>query len=52
MEVEAQCEAGDTGASPAAVVHRHKIALAFVGIGHLVVQETQVNLEERERECA
>lgn len=51
MEVEPQREAGDAGASPAAVIHRHKVALAFVGIGHLVVQETQVDLEERERVC-
>lgn len=44
--------------TPAAVVHRHKVALAFVGIGHLVVKETQVDLsivrkgddkEERQR---
>ena len=28
----------------AAVVHRHKVPLALVGVGHLVVQETQVDL--------
>lgn len=44
--------------TPAAVIHCHKVALAFVGIGHLVVKETQVDLyvvrkgddkEERQR---
>lgn len=30
--------------SPAAVVHRHKVALALVGVGHLIVKETQVDL--------
>ena len=28
----------------AAVVHRHKVPFALVGVGHLVVQETQVDL--------
>lgn len=30
--------------TPAAVIHCHKVAFAFVGIGHLVVKETQVDL--------
>lgn len=29
---------------PAAVIHCHKIALAFVGIGHFIIEETQVDL--------
>lgn len=30
--------------SPAAVVYCHKVALALVGIGHLIVKKTQVDL--------
>lgn len=30
--------------TPATVIHSHKVALAFIGIGHLIVKKTQVNL--------
>lgn len=36
--------------TPAAIIHCHKVALAFIGICHLIVEKTQVDLsEEAER---
>lgn len=36
--------------TPAAIIHRHKVALAFIGIGHLIVEETQVDLSDAPRQ--
>lgn len=36
--------------TPATIIYCHKVALAFVGIGHLVVEKTQVDLREAEKE--
>lgn len=30
--------------APATIIHCHKVAFAFIGIGHLIVKETQVDL--------
>lgn len=35
--------------TPATIVHRHKVALAFIGIGHFVVEKTQVDLSNAMR---
>lgn len=35
--------------TPATIIHCHKVALAFIGIGHLIVEKTQVDLSSAER---
>lgn len=30
--------------APATIIHCHEVALAFIGIGHFIVKETQVDL--------
>lgn len=35
---------------PATIIHCHEVALAFIGIGHLVVKETQVDLCNAKRQ--
>lgn len=36
--------------TPATIIHCHKVALAFIGIGHLVVEKTQVDLSNESRQ--
>ncbi len=36
--------------TPATIVHCHKVALALVGIGHLIVQKTKVDLSSAGRQ--